>query len=53
MAQWSELHAFTAEDLESIPGLGTKIPQALRCGQEKKMSYSKAVFFLERKKMCF
>ena len=50
MAQWLGLHAFTAEDIGSIPGLGTKIPQALRRGQEKKKtSYSKAgyVFFLK------
>ena len=36
MAQWLGLCAFTAEDLGSIPGLGTKIPQALRRGQKKK-----------------
>ena len=53
MAQWLGLCAFTAEDLGSIPGLGTKIPQALRRGQEKKKSYSKADFFLERKKCVF
>ena len=53
MAQWLGLCAFTAEDLGSIPGLGTKIPQALRRGQKKKKSYSKADFFLERKKCVF
>ena len=28
--------AFTAEGLGSIPGRGTKIPQAVQCGQKKK-----------------
>ena len=37
--QWLGLSAFTAEDLGSIPGWGTKIPQAVQCGQkEKKVS---------------
>ena len=34
--QWLGLSAFTAEDLGSIPGWGTKIPQAVQCGQKKK-----------------
>ena len=29
------LHAFTTEGLNSIPGQGTKIPQAVQCGQDK------------------
>ena len=29
------LHAFTTEGLNSIPGQGTKIPQAVQCGQNK------------------
>ena len=36
MVQWLELHAFTAEGLGSIPGQGTKIPQAMQYGQKKK-----------------
>ena len=35
--QWLGLHAFTAEGAGSIPGGGTKIPQATRCGQKKKI----------------
>ena len=34
VVQWLGLHAFTAEDLGSIPGQGTKIPQAMQCGQK-------------------
>ena len=29
--QWLRLHALTLEGLGSIPGLGTKIPQAKQC----------------------
>ena len=36
VVQWLGLHALTAECLNSIPGRGTKIPQAARCGQKKK-----------------
>lgn len=36
MIQWLELHSFTAEDLGSIPGQGTRILQAAGCGQKKK-----------------
>ena len=32
--QWLGLCAFTAKGLGSIPGQGTKIPQATRCGQK-------------------
>ena len=35
VVQWLELSAFTAEGLGSIPGRGTKIPQATRQGQNK------------------
>ena len=35
MVQRLGLHAFTAEDLGSIPGRGTKILQAPRHGQRK------------------
>ena len=33
--QWLGLHAFTAEAAGSIPGRGTKIPQAVQHGQKK------------------
>ena len=33
--QWLGLHAFTAKGLGSIPGRGTKIPQAVWRGQEE------------------
>ena len=34
--QWLELHAFTAEGPGSIPGWGTKIPQAAQHSQKKR-----------------
>ena len=34
MAQWLRLKAFTAEDLDSALGSGTKIQQAAQCGQK-------------------
>ena len=37
--QWLGLRAFTAEGPGSIPGRGTKIPQALRGSQKKKKIY--------------
>ena len=36
MVQWLGLYAFTAKGLGSIPGWGTKIQQAVWCGQKKK-----------------
>lgn len=39
MIQWLELHSFTAEDLGSIPGQGTRILQAAGCGPKKKEIY--------------
>ena len=36
--QWLGLRAFTAEGTGSIPGQGTKIPQALRHGQNQKQT---------------
>ena len=30
-AQWLGLHTFTAEGVGSVPGQGTKIPQAVQC----------------------
>ena len=35
--QWLTLHASTAGGVGSIPGQGTKIPQAAWCGQNKKI----------------
>ena len=35
--QWLRLCTFTAEGTGSIPGPGTKIPQAVWCGQGKKV----------------
>ena len=43
--QWLGLHAFTAKDTGSIPGRGTKIPQAMRCSQKKKKGLIKSFFF--------
>ena len=37
--QWLRLRAFTAEGLGSIPGWGTKIPQAMWCGQKNKTKH--------------
>ena len=34
--QWLRLHAYTEGGTDSIPGWGTKIPQAMECGQKKK-----------------
>ena len=34
VVQWLGLRAFTAEGLGSIPGRGTKIPQASKCGKK-------------------
>ena len=33
--QWLGMHAFTAEGTGSVPGQGTKILQAVQCGQKK------------------
>ena len=35
MVQWLGLHTVTAEGMGSIPGQGTKILQAVQCGQNK------------------
>ena len=35
MVQWLRLYTFTAKGQGSIPGQGTKIPQATWCGQKK------------------
>ena len=34
--EWLGLNASTSEGLGSIPGWGTKIPQAVQCGQKIK-----------------
>ena len=36
VVQWLRLGAFTAVALSSVPGWGTKIPQAVWCSQKKK-----------------
>jgi len=36
VVQWLGLHAFIAKGAGSIPGQGTKIPQAQQSGQENK-----------------
>ena len=36
MVQWLRLHAFNAGGMGLIPGLGTKIPDAMRSGQKEK-----------------
>ena len=36
VVQWLGLSALTAGGPGSIPGPGTKIPQAMRCGKKKK-----------------
>ena len=38
---WLGLHVFTAED----PGRGSKIPQAVQCGQKKKKKQKKLALF--------
>ena len=35
VVQWLELCASTAGDMGSIPGQGTKIPYAIRCGSRE------------------
>ena len=39
--QWLELCTFTADGPDSIPGQGTKIPQATQYGQKKKTKEKK------------
>ena len=45
--QWLRLCAFTPEDLGSIPGVGTKMLQAVQCGQKGKKRKEKTVLFDE------
>ena len=35
VVQWLGFHALSAKGPGSIPGRGSKIPQAMRCGQKK------------------
>ena len=42
VVQWLELCASSAGGLSSILGWGTKIPQAVRCGQKKKKDLKKS-----------
>ena len=48
VVQWLGLHAFTAKDQGSIPGQGTKIPQATWCGQKKIFFFQKFSVILEQ-----
>ena len=41
MVQWLGLHASTVGGKGSIPGQGTKIPQAAWCGQKNKTKQNK------------
>ena len=43
VVQWLGLGAFTAKGLDSIPGQGTKIPQASLCSQIKKKDFGDQV----------
>ena len=36
LVQWLRLHTSNAGGMGLIPGWGTKIPHAVRCGQKKK-----------------
>ena len=40
VVQWLGLGTFTAVGSGSIPGRGTKIPQAVQCSQKKKKEKS-------------
>ena len=45
MGQWLGLHPFTARGPGSIPGRGTKIPQAGRHGKKKKKKKNDKIFY--------
>ena len=51
--QWLGLCAFTAVGLGSIPGRGTKIPQAMQCGQKKKIKKKNFNIYIWNKKKHF
>ena len=42
MVQWLGLHAFIAKGTGSIPGQGTKIPQAMQHSQKTKQNKTKS-----------
>ena len=45
--QWLGLHAFIAKGLGSIPGWGTRIPQAVSYDQKKKINkYNKTLILI-------
>ena len=46
VVQWLGLHAPTARSPGSIPGEGTKIPQAMQSGPKKKVLKSLKIFNL-------
>ena len=55
VVQWLRLGAFTAVALSSVPGWGTKIPQAVWCSQKKKIHFCKkqnnvCIFLIHRTK---
>ena len=43
VVQWIRFHAYTAVGMGSIPGLGTKIPDATQHDQKKKKSHVRNV----------
>ena len=49
--QWFGLCVLTAESPGSIPGPGTKIPQATQCGQKKKKKFSAKPLQFTRQKV--
>ena len=52
MVQWLGLRALTAEGPGSIPGRGTKIPQAVWCSQKKKKTNTQASLVAQWLRIC-
>ena len=50
MIQWLRLSASTVGGMGSIPGQGTKIPHAARCGQKKKKMEGEILNILQTEK---
>ena len=48
VVQWLGLSSFTAEDPGSIPGQGTKIPQAMWCGKKPNQNKTKKTLVLKK-----
>ena len=46
VVQWWGLHAFTAKDMDSVSGEGTKIPQATWHGQKKKKKTTRTKLYV-------